>query len=1638
MLYELTLRDGTGGTTGQTVYTARNGIVVTSSANVYANSNYFYMGYLFDGVDNSSSPLAYWLTAGGSSVTLDFDFNSILSRLNHIHKMILYPRTREDTISDYRIMGSDNKMLWTELVPRVINTYADTPYGTAREHELNRKFRYIRIELYQKGNWGVTMNGIRIVADVTDDYTDTDLGQAYSQPDNGWRRIEDASPAIIYKIKNQEGGIHYNAEEISFSFVGERLRLVYQYNWGNNGDIVYIDGTAYQTTKINAGSPSLAFSITGLTYGEHNVVIKTYAGNEKYSRFDALELDARGFLPAVLGTQMLAPEPGWQRVNDDRLSFPNGYLVYNNTSIVSNMYGGQSSVLTPVHGHNKIVFKFFGTRIRILACTFPGRSDRIRIRIDNGKEEFFKSNYSTSNIGQVVVYEKWSLEKGVHQAVIDFGDPAPASGGQFFIDAIDIDDDGYILNEVGQSVPVPEPGWKRYRNDHPSFSYLHFSNGWEVNANAYKGVISYDTATPIAKISFKFKGTKLRILSACNTSATRGNNIITVDGVPHTYTEIGQLRYTVLQFEITGLEDKEHTVEITKAENKYLSLEAVDIDENGRLMHVREVLSESGMRVGDRIRCHYECTYPNTVGVFSNLGEETSDFLPKAGTALLPNGDFYLIAVEEDRLGRVKLIADRNIQGGITWRALNDAGLVTGIMLDSVPGKTLVPTITPMTSSEGSGVSLTRSGVLQSQYEAWKMFNGDDSTSESNRWIAPHPAPCWMILSYNRPRIIKAYSVLSRIYNEAAPTAWEIQGSHNGTEWQVLDAQTNVTGLTDMRLFELSNPKPFLFYRWLITANNGYTGWYFTSVDSMQLYEETTSNVTAFVSLPTGGVGVADKDNDWENYVVRSDLGGTSNPGDNKVWNWSNWWSQTINTHSAIGNRTVRGYTGAAGLGAISTADLAAVNTGFRPVFLVAASQKRDNALLCELFVRPRRDFASKLHVYRNDTQDLHYKPIYEDVTVPVSASDWKGYALEVSSVFNADHPPWNMLNNTTAGYGWALGSGDRTGWFIFDYGQPLRIAGYGIGARVTYQAQTPREWTLYGSNDKRNWTLLDTAANLAAWGSGELRKFELHGDANGQMFRYFKMDFGNSLTGTQLAIQEFELYEGYQDSVEQRKSFIDVPFRDDVFSAITVKPHGRMKARVAVAPVYVEHLPSDIQVKWTSDLASHIAVPVYGRMRGTFSVMPPPIVEVNLTPVKDAFVRSNVPRLNYGEEQEIIVGRMMDGEDFNALLQFDIATIPAGQRLKSAKLQLYAEQTSMAGTPIGLYEVETDWAEVGVTWASMPAYGVKFAELGVDKAKAYVEVDVLVMVQGWYSGAAVNNGILLKAEQQTSDVYARFGTRERSAGFRPKLIVQYDDPKVASAGYSDLMGAMVSRQNKSRDIRTSITIKSTWDKKDLQGNLRVLNPMMLESFLTVRRENMHSYMTIKRKDEHRLPSDITVRSRREDVLASAISVSRDFMGGGLTIRRNGDYILTSSITIRRSEVSDVHSDIGVSRLNCVGTIIIVSSSVIPSNITVVGEERSDMPSTIIARQTDSKDVTGMIDVWAGSLLESSITIKSGYIASSLIVPFKGDRDLRTSIRVNERFAGDLTSMLEVIQGSGLPCFITVEIYEDGMYAFIM
>lgn len=326
------------------------------------------------------------------------------------------------------------------------------------------------------------------------------------------------------------------------------------------------------------------------------------------------------------------------------------------------------------------------------------------------------------------------------------------------------------------------------------------------------------------------------------------------------------------------------------------------------------------MQTGDFIPCRYTALTSGQVGIFSELGTCTTPEIPVTGTAT-PDGKFYLIMTGYDSQGRKKLVADRNIQTGISWDTLNSAGICSGLSIN--------PRFSPVLSQDDGNV--ISSGNYGSYYP-YKVFDG--VLDVNNEWTAYPNFPAYIGYKFNTAHCIKRYSLSADSYSNMTnlPKSWILQGRNSDTDtWEDIHSVTNETlyanGETRTYLCP-DNTKSYTQYRLYITSHQGGT---YISICELALYGEDSF----LVKLMTGGISSTDKDNEWDKIIVESSLGGTITPGDDNVWHWKGIRTRTSTTYYN-GNT----YRVDRGQDLVTTYDYNGSSTltpnlGFRPVMIV-------------------------------------------------------------------------------------------------------------------------------------------------------------------------------------------------------------------------------------------------------------------------------------------------------------------------------------------------------------------------------------------------------------------------------------------------------------------------------------------------------------------------------------------------------------------------------------------------------------------------------------------------------------------------------------------------------------------------------
>lgn len=152
-----------------------------------------------------------------------------------------------------------------------------------------------------------------------------------------------------------------------------------------------------------------------------------------------------------------------------------------------------------------------------------------------------------------------------------------------------------------------------------------------------------------------------------------------------------------------------------------------------------------------------------------------------------------------------------------------------------------------------------------------------------------------------------------------------------------------------------------------------------------------------------------------------------------------------------------------------------------------------------------------------------------------------------------------------------------------------------------------------------------------------------------------------------------------------------------------------------------------------------------------------------------DGWVLQGSPTGKFGSDSALKVDSKA-GDNARALLRFGLLAIPAGCRVTSARLRLYAASFK-DGRTLEALRVGGSWTETGVTWSNQPAPTGTAAVAA--SASGYVEWSVTSQVQSMYSGS--NHGFLLRDRVENGDgVEQVFNSREKGTDRPPELVLGF------------------------------------------------------------------------------------------------------------------------------------------------------------------------------------------------------------------------------------------------------------------------
>lgn len=649
---------------------------------------------------------------------------------------------------------------------------------------------------------------------------------------------------------------------------------------------------------------------------------------------------------ATLGQPLLAPEEGWNRFDHS-----NSGILYNGswaslTASRPTAYGASVAYASNIAATAS--FKFFGTKARIIAYVGPvaSYSGRVEMVVDGAVVAEYASGASVA-VDQVLVAEVTGLFKGAHEVVLR---QKAGATGTFSLDAVEIDPDGYFLNDLQTTIPVIPGGWKRYDDKEGVFKY---TGTWTELANNsyYKSSRKNQSRTVVGNtIEFDFIGTRFRVVTSLYYQYS-DKIAVTIDGTTEYFSLVPTSGNTssalnqMLAYEKSGLSKGRHKVKVERVNVGVYSTDfvwdAVDIDADGRMLHPDEVIRVEELAIGSRIRCNYRVTATNTVGVFSGLGQETADFLNSSPTAASPNGDFYFIKVDGEKGEDAKLIADRGLQTAVSWDAINTSGVGNGKgIIAPIP----LTVLDKAPSVSGATAAITAQTFYNSP--PWQAFDESAATTwytstPTYAGVPPEADGYWIQydLGAGNEFAINYMTLQSLIYSGSSTTmeTFILKGSDDGVTFTEIARGRHLSQESTKNVV-IENKVKYRYYRLHMRgygSNGDVAGARNITFERREFLEAYNTRLR----LMTGGVRATDKDNEWDKYIVNSSLNGTITPGDNSVWNWSGKSTWTSSTETSLGRRVRRGYDSVGGYFAdsatLSNSNSASAENIFRPMLIL-------------------------------------------------------------------------------------------------------------------------------------------------------------------------------------------------------------------------------------------------------------------------------------------------------------------------------------------------------------------------------------------------------------------------------------------------------------------------------------------------------------------------------------------------------------------------------------------------------------------------------------------------------------------------------------------------------------------------------
>ena len=437
-----------------------------------------------------------------------------------------------------------------------------------------------------------------------------------------------------------------------------------------------------------------------------------------------------------------------------------------------------------------------------------------------------------------------------------------------------------------------------------------------------------------------------------------------------------------------------------------------------------------------------------------------------------------------------------------------------------------------------------------------------------------------------------------------------------------------------------------------------------------------------------------------------------------------------------------------------------------------------------------------------------------------------------------------------------------------------------------------------------------------------------------------------------------------------------------------------------------------------------------YAVLTTQMEILPPPTITYKIFPVKDTFVRSDFPLMNYGTDGAMTARTVVSpASDATMLMSYDISKLFATNpksALLSIKLKGYNSLPSTVGNTAQLYAYTNDWEEYSVNYANMtPVTGARIGDLLISSSRAYNSADLKDYILGLNMAGTTTLDMALKSastvvmdsRESTNPPYieVKFLDTTKMFSLASKFLPLSVKPRVATASDIPFSLNLVSH-NVNSDMNVTLGVKGNNGKLSVQTQPCVDFPFSLEivstnftelnTFGGVTNPRMRASMfipcdnelafelhvrgnassdipaafgvsspmptmNVKVMPDVLLPIELVVRQSASSDLPAAFGVSHTQGSFGINVKPVND--LEIDLAVRQSATSEIIAAFGVSHDTARLGVKVNPANDIDFSLNVRQETTSEVPFAILPRIAETRDISFEADVWNASKLPFSL-----------------------------------------------------------------